>query len=127
MNMMQQYYYKPVVLINAYPLCRSVDTLSYIILSVGLVSAFLLILTISAVINARATHKLCWATVGHLIPDQSCINVFQKEDGCSSAELKDLLNPPQPILKPGVAESSVVLQTLAASEAAGAGDREVTM
>ena len=44
-------------------LCRSVDTLSYIILSVGLVSAFLLILTISAVINARATHKLCWATV----------------------------------------------------------------
>ena len=63
MNMMQQYYYKPVVLINAYPLCRSVDTLSYIILSVGLVSAFLLLLTISAVINARATHKLCWATV----------------------------------------------------------------
>ena len=44
-------------------LCRSVDTLSYVILSVGLVSAFLLILTISAVINARATHKLCWATV----------------------------------------------------------------
>ena len=113
-----------------YPLCRSVDTLSYIILSVGLVSAFLLILTISAVINARATHKLCWATVGHLTPDQSCITCvswFQKEDGCSSAELKDLLNPPQPILKPGVAESSVVLQTLAASEAAGAGDREVTM
>ena len=51
--------------------------------------------------------------------------MFQKEDG--SGELKDLLNPPQPILKPGVAESSVVLQTLAASEAAGAGDREVTM
>ena len=46
-----------------YLLCRGVDTLSYIILSVGLVSAFLLILTISAVINARATHKLCWATV----------------------------------------------------------------
>ena len=106
------------------PLCRSVDTLSYIILSVGLVSAFLLILTISAVINARATHKLCWATVGHLTPDQSCILV-QKDEG--SAELKDLLNPPQPILKPGVAESSVVLRTLAASEAAGAGDREVTM
>ena len=101
------------------------DTLSYIILSVGLVSAFLLILTISAVINARATHKLCWATVGHLIPDQSCINVFQKDEG--SAELRDLLSPPQPILKPGVAETSVVLQTLAASEAAGAGDREVTM
>ena len=104
------------------------DTLSYIILSVGLVSAFLLILTISAVINARATHKLCWATVGHLTPDQSCITCvswLQKEDG--SAELKDLLNPPQPILKPGVAETSVVLQSIAASEAAGAGDREVTM
>ena len=50
------------VLINVL-LCRGVDTQSYIILSVGLVSAFLLILTISAVINARATHKLCWATV----------------------------------------------------------------
>ena len=58
--------FKPVVLIKVYPLCRGVDTLSYVILSVGLVSAFLLILTISAVINARATHKLCWATVGLL-------------------------------------------------------------
>ena len=77
MNMMQQYYYKPVVLINAYPLCRSVDTLSYIILSVGLVSAFLLILTISAVINARATNKLCWATVGRIITDQYMTILYQ--------------------------------------------------
>jgi len=84
----------------------STYTTGYIILTVLLLAIFTALIIISFIINAKKTHKLCWANEN--------LEVTQEKNN----ELNDLLNPhsEKPILKnPEVMETTISLQMIDAN------------